>query len=271
MIIVSDTLVYLWLGLAIVTFILLTFGITAQYGRHFIPSKVFPRIDGRNGWILQELCFPLSFELSFYLTSGHFLGGLCWALFLLHYTNRALIDPLVTRTSFSSTRADIVLFAIIFNIVNGTLIGAHLAAYPKPNDSYKNIGLALFFTGMFGNIWSDRHMSKLRNQYSENRKGGCRTFKMERKGKYVLPITGPYRYVISPNYGFEMVEWFGMALLSHPQETKIELVRDCSVWAFVFWTVCNLAPRGRANLRWYKMKFGENAVGNRRAIVPFVY
>ena len=109
------------------------------------------------------------------------------------------------------------------------------------------VGLVMFILGMAVNISSDYHLQSERRQ-----KGGA-------GGQYILSEWGLYRYIVSPNYAGEILEWTGYAIL---------LGRE-SAWSFVGWTICNLGPRARTNLAWYKEKFGDK-VGNRKGIIPGV-
>ena len=250
----GDTLKTTWTGLAFVTFGILSSGVLkASYGRHYSKNSFFPTVGGKFGWIFQEIFSPLFVYLFFqaYKASGPVLskGSVLLVLWLVHYWNRAVYSVVVSP-GMTSTRLDTVFMAVFFNIVNAGWCGHDLGqanAEPLLLTPRTIIGLALFALGMTINISSDAHLRSLRRQ-----KG--------KRGEYVLPEWGLFKYILSPNYAGEMIEWTGFAIL---------LGRD-SGWAFVIWTVCNLAPRARTNLAWYKEKFGAK-VGNRTGIIPGVY
>ena len=42
-------------------------------------------------------------------------------------------------------------------------------------------------------------------------------------------------------------------------------------WVFVWWTFANLVPRADAIHRRYREEFGDEAVGKRKRIIPFLY
>jgi len=74
------------------------------------------------------------------------------------------------------------------------------------------------------------------------------------------PHRGLFRYVSSPNYLGEIVEWigWGVATWSLPGA------------AFALWTIANLTPRALANHKWYKKTFPQYP-SKRKALVPFIF
>ena len=70
-----------------------------------------------------------------------------------------------------------------------------------------------------------------------------------------------YRYVTSANYLGELMEWVGFALAAN----------TLVAWVFPIWTAANLVPRAHAINKRYKEEFGEEAVGKRKRIIPFIY
>jgi 3-oxo-5-alpha-steroid 4-dehydrogenase 1 len=57
------------------------------------------------------------------------------------------------------------------------------------------------------------------------------------------------------------MEWVGFALAAN----------TLVAWVFPIWTAANLVPRAHAiNIR-YNEEFGEEAVGKRKRIIPFIY
>ena len=106
--------------------------------------------------------------------------------------------------------------------------------------------MLLFFAGMFINLHSDHVIRHLRKP------GDTRHY---------LPAKGLYRYVTSANYFGELVEWTGFAILT----------ASPAAWVFVWWTFANLVPRSDAIYRHYRAEFGDEAVGKRKRIIPYVY
>ena len=101
----------------------------------------------------------------------------------------------------------------------------------------------LFAAGLTLNARSDRTLRLLR------RSGGG----------YRIPQGGGFRYVSSPNYLGEMIEWTGWAIATW----------SLAGTAFALYTFANLAPRAFANHRWYRETFPDYPP-ERRALLPFV-
>jgi protein-S-isoprenylcysteine O-methyltransferase Ste14 len=76
---------------------------------------------------------------------------------------------------------------------------------------------------------------------------------------YRIPQGGGFRYVSSPNYLGEMIEWTGWAIATW----------SLAGTAFALYTIANLGPRAVANHRWYRSTFPDYPP-ERRALLPFV-
>lgn len=235
----------------------------APFGR-FEPSRKLSRalaINGKLGWVVMESVAPLSMLGSLAckmsaqslhwreISSSSLLSGtlsawselsrgcqLLAALFVLHYVNRALIS-----TARSPQRApmhvSVMLAAIVFNALNGFLIGGfirngshgqHLTtatvlrqrspATWTYEDAKLAGGLVLFVLGLSGNIYADEVLYDLRRtprDAATSRKGdtttasrGERKYKIPRGFLYDWPLGG----VSFPSYTCEWLEWTGWAL-----------------------------------------------------------
>lgn len=175
-------------------------------------------------------------------------GRVLYGLWLLHYANRAVISPFLSPR-MASSRLDIVVMSAFFNCVNGAWVGHDLGVLNSQEFMLSQkvlVGLALFFVGWTINLSSDYHLQSARRK--------------SRSDEYILPEWGLYKYIVSPNYAGETVEWIGYSVILGME----------SGWQFVIWTICNIWPRARTNLVWYREKFGTK-VGNRKAIVPGVF
>ena len=237
-----------WFTLAAFVFILLFF-IPAPYGRH-VRSGWGPMIPDRIGWIVMEAPSALVFAACFIVGPYHasiaewvFLGA--W---LFHYVYRAFVYPLQRRSAGRAMPLSVVLLAIGFNSVNGYLNGRYLFAF---SGGYPNswlmappflLGAALFAGGLIVNRQSDRTLHDLR----EANKTG-----------YEIPQGGLYRWISSPNYFGEIVEWTGWALATW----------SLAGLSFALWTVANLAPRARSNHQWYRQQFPDYP-DERKALIP---
>ena len=242
-----------WIGLGFAAFGILSTGLLkASYGRHFQASSIFPTVNGKLGWMCMEIVSPITVVVLFrtFKVSGPSLstGSVLLALWLIHYFNRACLSVLLSPR-MKESRLDTVAYSISFNLINAGWVGYDLASLNSEHFALTIrtlIGLIMFGVGMAINISSDYYLQRVRRENG----GG---------DKYVLPDWGFYKYILSPNYAGETLEWIGYATM----------MRRESGWAFVLWTVCNLCPRARLNLAWYRAKFGDK-VGNRKSMIPGV-
>lgn len=143
----------------------------------------------------------------------------------------------------------IVLSAIFFNLVNGSLIGyyfTHFANYPDwwLQDFRFIFGAAIFMIGLFINWKSDNMLIQLRRPNETH---------------YVIPRGWLFDYISCPNLFGELIEWLGFAILCW----------NLPALCFFVWTFANLVPRAISHHKWYKDKFNDYPVG-RKAVVPFV-
>lgn len=189
--------------------------------------------------------------------------GVKWVFFafwVIHYTNRIFIFPLRTKTRGKKIPVLIVVFASIFNLINGFVNGywlggeswsKELGARSMGEELYTIgwfsdprfiIGVSVFIVGFVINQASDNYLIKLRKG---NRKG------------YFIPEGGLFKYVSCPNFLGEIIEWTGFAIMT---------------WAlpglsFAVWTAVNLIPRALHHHSWYKENF-NNYPKDRKAVIP---
>jgi len=242
-----EALVWLWIATGAVTFLVLL-KVPAPYGRH-ASTKWGPTVDNRVGWLVMELVVLVVFWAVVARRGGSVTGpALVMALlFTFHYANRALVFPFRLRTPGKRMPVVIVVLAVGFNLVNGSLLGAQLAGrrdYPLEwfTDPRFIAGLALFAGGMAVNWWADRRLIALR------RPG---------EAGYVIPRGGLFERVSCPNHLGEIVEWSGFALMTW----------SLPGFAFAFWTAANLVPRALAHHHWYRRTFPDYPAG-RKAVLP---
>lgn len=240
--------------IALVVFVCLYF-VNAGYGK-FRTKQWGWSIDNRVGWVLMEAPVFLVMvtiwagtSFSLHLPELFFLG-----LFLLHYFQRSFVFPFLLKGK-SRMPVVIMLMGITFNVINGVLQGGGLYWYPNPDFAHEAeylthwnavVGVAVFFLGMYINWRSDSIIRHLRQP------GDTRHY---------LPTRGMYRYVTSANYLGEIIEWTGFALA----------VATPAAWLFVLWTAANLVPRAHAIHKKYRAEFGDEAVGKRKRIIPYIY
>ncbi|KAF8238055.1 hypothetical protein L208DRAFT_1388294 [Tricholoma matsutake] len=305
-----------WLTLWSIFISPVLFILNAPFGR-FVPSQdsIF-LVDGIKSWIIMELVSPALFlygfitsPLSYYtppLPSWNSPQTLFASLFLIHYTNRALISQ--TRTpSRSKSHISVSLSAIIFNTINGFIMGGYLSSPVArisltPTTTYQNpifyLGLGLWGLGFAGNILHDEILYDLRRKAMSKGKGKAteKTDSMTRE-HYAIPQGWLYNYVSQPNYFCEWVEWFGFALASAPfpfdpstfslyslvsMFSKDAVLSTLSAPSYLFapqltppyiFLICEILlmfPRAYRSHQWYKAKFGEQYPKDRKIVVPFL-
>lgn len=212
-----------------------------------LPNKV--------GWVLME-CPAFIIMLILWLESENRFSPILFTFFLLfeiHYFQRSFIFPFLMK-GHSKMPLSITAMGIVFNLINGFLIGEslfHLAPAGKYTSEWFAtpafiIGIMIFFTGMAVNLHSDHVI---------------RTLRPKGDTKHYLPQKGMYHYVTSGNYFGELVEWTGFAILT----------QSTAAWIFVIWTFANLAPRAYAINKQYRKEFGNDAVGKRKCLIPYIY
>ena len=229
-------------------------GTNHRHGRHpvgFFNSSLFI-VDGLRSWIVMELVAPLTFiyalfksPLSFYkvpLPDAFSPQGVLITLFLIHYANRALINPL--RTPSRSTSHVIVPIAgIIFNLANGYMLGSYLSSpyariylggqWAFDRTSFR-VGILLWVVGFVGNVAHDEILLQLRKRAAERKardekeaedddkkgkkkEGTVTEKKTPSAGEYYgIPRGLLYDFISYPNYFCEWVEWIGFALAAAP-------------------------------------------------------
>ena len=243
-----------WMGLAVATFILLFF-VSAPYGRHGRKGWG-PTLSSTAGWVIMEAVSLLALPVLFITgrESHGFADPAKWVfltLWVAHYFQRTIIFPFRRKGSGRDMALSVVLMAAAFNIINAGSNGYylfHLA--PDYGDAWLTdprflVGVALFITGMMVNIHSDSILLNLRGPG---------------KPRYSIPRGGLFRWVTSPNYLGEILEWVGWALATW----------SLAGAAFAVWTIANLAPRARTHHRWYKNKF-DDYPQKRKVLVPYLW
>jgi hypothetical protein len=244
-----DTLALAWIALGLVLFPIQLF-VTAPYGRH-MRSGWGPGIPNRLGWFVMEVVSLAVFALLFLSGSAPKAvpAWIFFALWVAHYTNRSLIFPWRTHTAGKTIPILIVLWAILFNVVNGTLNGVALgsrSAYPDSwlTDPRFLPGLALFLTGAALNLWADNRLIRLRSGTATG---------------YSIPRGGAFEIISCPNLFGEIVQWSGFAVMCW----------NLPALSFAVWTASNLLPRALSHHAWYRTNFPDYPAG-RKAIIPFV-
>ena len=224
--------------------------IPAPYGRHHQPGWG-GTLPNRLAWILMELpAFVVIAWLVLSSPARHASVALVpLALWLFHYGYRTFVFPLLMRPSRQTFPVLLLLFAIGFNLLNGynnaqALIESAIRGVPLLSLHFI-AGAVIFVAGFVMHAHSDAIIRGLRSANNE---------------KYAVPVGGMFRWVGSPNYLGEMIQWIGWAVMTG----------SLAGLAFALFTICNLLPRAIANHRWYQNRF-EDYPSNRKILIPGIF
>lgn len=230
------------LAMAAVVLPLLVF-VDAPYGRHHRQGWG-PAVSARVGWLVMEWSTVVVFG-AVWLANPAFgapmvlaLGG----LWLLHYVQRTFVFTALIKGGKPHALVT-VLLANVFNVLNALGNAGSLA--PRGFDAAFVVGAAIFLGAMALNLHSDHVLRGLRGPGETG---------------YKIPRRGAFAWVSAPNYLGEILEWVGFAIAA----------QTLASWAFVAFTIANLAPRAFANHRWYREKFPDYPK-TRKALIPFVW
>ena len=233
------------------TFVLLFF-VPAPYGRH-ARKGWGPGIHPTLAWILMESPAPLLF-LWFFLSTDRSLTTPLIAFLViweLHYVHRTFIYPFMIKNG-RAVPLSIFVMSLAFNGINAFLQGTWLYRL-APESIYTAawltdprfiIGIIIFIAGYVINKHSDIILRNLRKDGNG----------------YRIPHGGMYRFVSTPNYMGEIMEWIGFAVATWSPAAAV----------FAFWTIANLAPRAWSHHKWYRNYF-DNYPEERKALVPFIW
>ena len=238
-----------WIGLGVITFLTLLF-ISAPYGRHIRPGWG-PLLSKRTGWIFMETpaLYIMWLFYFFYADFTNIVLIIFLFVWSIHYTNRSIIWPFLIDKN-GSMPLIVALLAFMFNIFNASFHGYWFFFMDNQYDiswllnSNFLIGLCIFILGMAINIHSDKILLDI----SKEKKG------------YQIPHGGFYKWISSPNYFGEMIEWIGWAIMTW----------SLSGFVFALWTIFNLLPRALKHHAWYKDKFSDYPK-DRKAIIPKLF
>lgn len=246
--------VWIWLLLATVSFVLLIF-IRAPYGRHQRSGWGY-EMPARTCWIIMEspaiIVMSIFFGINIILWDKiDPIGVFFYFIWMSHYINRSAIWPLRAKIKGKTMPISIALFALVFNSINAWINAEWIfnLNHPYPENwlfSKKFIfGFILFITGMIINIKSDNILFKIRKRDS---------------GEYKIPKGGLFKWISSPNYFGEILEWIGWAVATW----------SLAGFSFAIWVIANLVPRAKANHFWYRDNF-KNYPKTRKALIPKIW
>jgi protein-S-isoprenylcysteine O-methyltransferase Ste14 len=224
--------------------------VTAPYGRHRRPGWG-PELSSRAAWFVMELPALLVLPL-LVLASPARAEPAAWlpmVLWLVHYAYRTLLFPALMRPGGNAFPLLLVACAIGFNLLNGYNNGGALIANAyagaSPLAPHVIIGVLAFAAGFLMHCQADHTIRALRGTGDHG---------------YRVPQGGLFRWVGSPHYLGEIIQWSGWAILTW----------SLAGLAFALFTICNLLPRAIANDRWYRQQFPDYPQ-HRRVLFPGIF
>ncbi|RKP09512.1 3-oxo-5-alpha-steroid 4-dehydrogenase-domain-containing protein [Thamnocephalis sphaerospora] len=253
------------------------------YGR-LAPGWSRPyALPGRWAWFAGEIISPIALlygasgrqldapflTTNTYASSGHsadrnaWLASVLLALWLIHYTNRAVIHPLrVPR--MSPMPAWTLAAMMIFNVMNGWVNGYWISLYAASTGQALlraglagklkfAVGLGMFVAGGLVNYYADSHLFQLKRASLKDRPS------KEHPGRYRIPYSRLFSLVSCPHYLGEIVEWCGWAVMTS----------GAPGYLFALATMANLVPRALSIHAWYHRTFSDYP-SRRRAIFPWL-
>ncbi|KAI0015257.1 3-oxo-5-alpha-steroid 4-dehydrogenase [Xylariomycetidae sp. FL0641] len=245
-------------------------------GKTSVDSKL--NIPGRIAWMTMEVpgFMTLLYNMSA-LQAEHGITDLPWqnkvlaSLFVIHYAYRAVLYPWI-QPSMSPIHLAVWTSALMFQVVNGTAIGAWLAAYGPTSQAEWDaqgwsvfrfaLGLVVFYVGLAGNYFSDEELREIRRAELQRQE------KMKKQGKtvdkhYEVPNNGLFRYMLFPHYFMEWIEWLGFWIAGGLAFTPARCFLMSEFFAML--------PRAVTGGKWYEQKFGKDKVKDKYVIIPGIW
>ena len=234
---------------------------TAAYGGRFGGGKKSKgiKLNAKTGWVLMELPGLIVFPVVFFMgsKSDQLVPLIFLGIWMFHYTNRALICPLLMRVqpgTESSFAFNVVVAGWITLFLHGYFNAEYIAEigtqYTEAwlSDPRFQIGLAIYAFGFTLNVHSD-HI--LRNLRSKNPSPDA--------PRYKIPYGGGFKFLTCPQYFGEILSFTGFAIMTWNLGAVFVLAI----------TVGNLVPRAIYTHRWFKKEFPDYPK-ERKAVIPFI-
>ncbi|KAF8422117.1 3-oxo-5-alpha-steroid 4-dehydrogenase-domain-containing protein [Tirmania nivea] len=274
-----DLLLTYWKWFPIVGIIQL---LTSFYptGKTSLPTSLF-NLSGRLAWITMELPSPLLLLTTSLLVSTKVFHTtlplkniLLVAMYLIHYSNRALIGPLLNNT-MSPVHLLVWLLAVGFNFVNPVLIGGWLGGYGRVTSSTSTfiLGTGIWAVGFYGNLYNEKILRNIRaksdripdkdKKDKESINKASDDVRIVDGRVYMIPRGGLFEYILFPHYFCEWVEWAGFTIAAGGIDCLPALL-------FVTNEISTMIPRALQGKRWYQEKFGKKLTKDRKAAIPFL-
>ncbi len=253
-----DTLLLIGFAYALLVLVGSFFG-TAAYGGRFSGSKKKKglKLGAKFGWGLMELPGLIVFPVVFFMgpNSGQAVPLFFLAIWMMHYSNRALINPLRMRVqpgSSASFAFSVVIAGWITLFLHGYFNAAYLTQFGTQyteawfTDPRFIIGLCIYAFGFILNIHSDNILRNLRSPDPS-----------PDQPRYSIPFGGGFRWVTCPQYLGEILSFTGFAIMTWNLGAVFVLAM----------TAGNLIPRAIFTHRWFHKNF-DDYPPERKAVIP---
>lgn len=157
------------------------------------------------------------------------------ALYVLHYINRAFLQPLFIAPSMSPVGIEVFLIVSTFNWMNGAIFGGWVVGYDtkiagynvrisgsEPLSGWRKVipyaGVIIFAFGCINNIRTQLILWRMRRDEAHRRIAKDKTKHTQQENIYskvyvIPPNKGLFALHLYPHYWYEWIEWFGFSLV----------------------------------------------------------
>ena len=207
----------------------------------FRPSK---GISGRLGMFILYFVPIIVLVLSAlsYIANASFVQWVVFIVLFLHFAKRVLEVLFLHKYSGPIGLFTTLLISGIYSFAVFVVGGLNKMPLEKA-DGLFYFGILAFIVGSIGNFNHHRILAALRKDTFE----------------YTIPMGGLFKYVTCPHYLFEIVAWFGIALMS----------RHLGAFLVLVFIIAYLSARAMRTLAWYREKFADYPA-ERKAIFPYI-
>ncbi len=232
---------------------------TAKYGGRFGTKGGGIKMGSKLGWVVMEFPGLLVFPIVYFMGRNAMepVPLFFLAVWMFHYSNRALINPLLMRVqpgTQSSFDFSVVLAGWFTLTIHGYLNAAYiseLGTHYVPawfSDPRFLTGLAIYAFGFTLNIHSDHILRNLRSKHPK-----------PDEPRYKIPYGGGFRLVSCPQYLGEILSFVGFAVMTWNLGAVFVLAI----------TMANLIPRALYTHKWFHKNF-DDYPRERKAVIPFI-
>ncbi|KAM7264001.1 hypothetical protein ACFE04_001684 [Oxalis oulophora] len=235
-------------------------------GNHLQYSK-FWNVNNNNNYVpssinrLQQVRISSCLGFLIFYTPSFLVGLASFAIFpnddlrfllvkaaiTIHFFKRDYEVLFVHKYGGEMILDSVLLVTLSYTLSTITMIYAQslTLGFPKPSINLEYFGFLLFVVGIVGNFVHHSLLSKLRPHGDK---------------QYKIPKGGMFNYVICPHYLFEILIFWGIALISQTLYS----------FSFALGTTFYLLGRSYATRKWYLSKF-DNFPRHVKALIPFMF